>query len=268
MDVYSNIASTIKKKRKKLGLSQEDLGTLIGVAPSTISMYEKGERKPELMILKDLSEALSVSLAELINIEVPRNSIDIALRSQRLDHEDVEKVKDYIAQLKYERKLQYQKHNQPNRLKARRKAKSIIEKLNIKNAPIKLSSVLKFLEIEPIKGDEKILKKVSAFIDLEGKILVYKNSDPTVRKRFSIAHEIGHFVMGHTVKDDVFDIDSTDPREIEANMFAAELLMPFDWVKRDMQDHNLTIKDLAMKYWVSEEAMGWRLFKSDALLLA
>jgi len=63
-------------------------------------------------------------------------------------------------------------------------------------------------------------------------------------------------------------LNSKNPKEIEANMFAAELLLPFEWIKSDMRSGRVGIKQLARKYWVSEEAMGWRLFQSDALLLA
>lgn len=268
MDLYTTIGATIRLYRIKRELSQEDLGKLIGVAPTTISMYEKGIRKPELQILKNLSEALAIPLAQLIDIEIPKNNIDIALRSQKLDHEEVEQVKDYISQLKYSKREKQMAR--ANRILARKRAKEILQELKITEPPVKISSIANYLEIDALKGDETIpiFKKTSAFIDLEDKILVYKDSDPIVRKRFSVAHEIGHFVLSHTVKNDIFDIDSFDYREIEANMFAAEILMPFDWVKKDMQLRNMSIKDLAKKYWVSEEAMGWRLFKSDSLLLA
>ncbi|MBN1331366.1 ImmA/IrrE family metallo-endopeptidase [Candidatus Dojkabacteria bacterium] len=266
MDIYTTIASTIREKRKKLGLSQDDLARLVGVASTTISMYEQGERKPELTVLKKIADALSIPLAELINIEIPRDNLNIALRSQNLDFDEVEKVKDYISELKYQKRLK--SGTKPNKMRARKEASKLLRELKITEAPVKLSVIVNYLEIDPIVGDENILKKTSAFIDLEDKLLVYKDSDPVVRKRFSVAHEIGHLVMGHDVKNDIFNIDSTDPREIEANMFAAELLMPYDWVKQDMQKHSMNIDGLSRKYWVSKEAMGWRLFKSDALLLA
>lgn len=96
--------------------------------------------------------------------------------------------------------------------------------------------------------------------------MAYNGSDSTVRKRFSVAHEIGHLLLGHPGQDNLFNLESKNPFEIEANLFAAELLIPFDWIKNDLKDLNVNIKDLAFKYWVSEEAMGWRIFKSDALL--
>lgn len=268
MDIYKSIGKAIKQKRVQLELSQEDLANLLGISPAAVSMYELGERKPELHMLQKISSTLSIPLAQLIEIEVPQNNLDIALRSEKLDQDDIQQVKSYISTLKYAKRAQ--QDVKANRMQARKKAKEVLQKLSIENPPVKIADVIKLFEIDAIKGDEglSIFKKISAFIDLEDKIIVYKDSDPVVRKRFSIAHEIGHFLMNHSIKNDIFNMDSNDYREIEANMFAAELLMPFEWVKSDMQDHNLSIKELSRKYWVSEEAMGWRLFKSDALLLS
>jgi Zn-dependent peptidase ImmA (M78 family) len=148
--------------------------------------------------------------------------------------------------------------------------KKLLRELDINTAPIKLGSILDHLEISLDKANPITLKglgKISAFIDLEDKIIVYNDSHPAVRQRFSIAHEIGHLVLGHKVLTEIFNLNSKDAREIEANTFAAELLMPFDWLKQDLVSKQYNIKILAEKYWVSEEAMGWRIFNSDGLLL-
>lgn len=158
-----------------------------------------------------------------------------------------------------------------NRLKVRSLTTKLLKDCLISEPPVKLAIVSKKLSLYVARGDVEILdlfkkRKLSAFIDLEEKIVVYNGTHSVVRNRFSVAHEIGHLVLGHHFGRDIFDLESKDPREIEANMFAAELLLPFSWLKTDMA-MSLRIPDLARRYWVSEEAVGWRLFKSDALLL-
>jgi hypothetical protein len=71
-----------------------------------------------------------------------------------------------------------------------------------------------------------------------------------VRRRFTIAHEIGHLLLGHTCTDP--DIDSNP--EAEANQFAAELLMPLALLKIDYKAKPDSTY-LAQKYIVSREAM-------------
>jgi Zn-dependent peptidase ImmA (M78 family) len=67
--------------------------------------------------------------------------------------------------------------------------------------------------------------------------IVVNQRNPEVRKRFTVAHELGHLIMHRftrTHADNKFGVrfrdgrssEGTDLEEIEANQFAAELLMP------------------------------------------
>lgn len=52
-------------------------------------------------------------------------------------------------------------------------------------------------------------------------------SMPLVRQRFTLAHEFGHYALKHEpVVDLTINFHPSDPREVEANQFAAEFLMP------------------------------------------
>lgn len=154
-----------------------------------------------------------------------------------------------------------------NRNSIRKITLKLLQDCQIKNPPVKLSIILRHLGLDAIKADPKMIDttKISAFIDLEDKFIVYSDSDPTVRKRFAIAHEVGHYVLNHTTPNHVLNLNSTDPKETEANIFAAELLMPYEWLKKEMS-WNSKIPLLAQEYWVSQEAMGWRLYKTSSLL--
>lgn len=98
--------------------------------------------------------------------------------------------------------------------------------------------------------------------------VIYVNShDSENRQRFSCAHELGHYILRASGKsDDAFgfidrrgDLSTmgTNPAEIYANQFAAELLMPRENVRRLA----LTMSDasLAVKFNVSVGAMKYRL---------
>lgn len=53
---------TLKQFRENKGLSQTELGNIVGLKQTTISQYESGSRKPNLAIAKKLSDALEISL--------------------------------------------------------------------------------------------------------------------------------------------------------------------------------------------------------------
>jgi Zn-dependent peptidase ImmA (M78 family) len=94
---------------------------------------------------------------------------------------------------------------------------------------------------------------------------VNKNHFQT-RQRFSIAHEIGHYLLGHdddNVIDDYFDkpID----KEQEANKFASELLMPIEFLKKDIASSLYNIPSLAKRYLVSEQVASIRLLETNLI---
>ena len=98
--------------------------------------------------------------------------------------------------------------------------------------------------------------------------IVVAAGDSENRRRFTVAHELGHFVYRGEVEantDQYEYVDErsklaragTDPVEVFANQFAAELLMPED-VLRSAAKHIPTAL-LAGRFGVSQEAMTYRL---------
>lgn len=119
---------------------------------------------------------------------------------------------------------------------------------------------------------------------------VYINEQlPLTRRRFTLAHELGHILMPNHVGSIVDELDNREsheePRywemEAEANRFAAELLMPSAWAKTIIGDTEAIaqcITILAQTAQVSIDAAvlkalkvgpaGFILAKSDGALIA
>lgn len=111
--------------------------------------------------------------------------------------------------------------------------------------------------------------------------IVVNNSHSDVRQRFTIAHELGHVLLhGYTSThaDRSFKIRLRDSHssegsireEIEANRFAAELLMPSDIIRRRLRNHvfeyvpekqasERELDRLAREFNVSKQALQIRL---------
>jgi len=96
--------------------------------------------------------------------------------------------------------------------------------------------------------------------------------EPHVRQRFTLAHELGHFRLGHaTVFDTVADLRGRDPQEVEANEFAGEFLVPraaIDaWMERNGDprvDLELVVR-VARHFGVSAPVARIRLEKAGRL---
>lgn len=90
-------------------------------------------------------------------------------------------------------------------------------------------------------------------------IFVNRTRSPP-HQRFTLAHELGHFFLEHSsvARDTKAQLASRDPREMAANQFAAELLMPAD-VVHDAVLLATPSYEMARLFGVSEEDVGYRL---------
>jgi len=97
-----------------------------------------------------------------------------------------------------------------------------------------------------------------------GPVISYNVLDPTLRQRFTIAHELGHYALQHGARfrdsTQSFSLANYDPVEAAANKFAAELLMPAAVVNGLINKRNITdFNTLAQLFNVSSVAMKYRL---------
>ncbi len=112
-------------------------------------------------------------------------------------------------------------------------------------------NVAKIAEGEGIKIKEIEMPKeyggVAGFYDQKSKTIYVEANDPPKRKLFSIAHELGHIVLGHQHATVQFRITHDDANyskeEKEANSFAQHLLMPDFMLRQYLQKFNLGKSD-------------------------
>ena len=91
-------------------------------------------------------------------------------------------------------------------------------------------------------------------------------TEPSVRQRFTAAHELGHFTLHRQLIGDSHADNYllraeglTGYQETQANAFAADLLMPRDLIAQKMAAGVTTVAELAKAFGVSQIAMSIRL---------
>lgn len=147
---------------------------------------------------------------------------------------------------------------------AREKARNILLMYRIIQAPIDIKKIAKLLGFEIVPFD--FPDTISAVIRINGttKVIGVNKNHVEARQRFSIAHELGHYLSGHEnfthEKKIVVDperkyLDPQYREEQESDDFAAELLMPESMLKKDVLEKDIEVSELAKKYDVSEQAM-------------
>jgi Zn-dependent peptidase ImmA (M78 family) len=149
----------------------------------------------------------------------------------------------------------------------------LLEEHQITAPAVPVEKIAKKAGVELKYGD---LGEVSGLlVRAEGKATIGVNEcHPPVRRRFTIAHELGHFLLhegisAHCDRDYKVNYRSqessqaTNVEEIEANFFAASLLMPRWFLDNDnaidFLDNDAGVARLAEKYRVSRHALSLRL---------
>lgn len=160
----------------------------------------------------------------------------------------------------------------------RKVVEELLDQNKIKEPPV---DVEKISEACGLSITRQNVESISGFIIRgDGKAVIGVNSsNAEVRQRFTIAHELGHYLIHPPGTDDIhidsgFEIrfrnelssQGTDTSEQEANFFAAELLMPERFVKVDLEtagkmdfEDGEAIEKLAKRYKVSTQALLIRL---------
>jgi Zn-dependent peptidase ImmA (M78 family) len=156
-------------------------------------------------------------------------------------------------------------------------ARRILSEHDLVRAPVPVERLAKKLgarlSYQPFSENDD---DVSGLLYRDGSrtIIGINSTHAPTRQRFTIAHELGHLLL-HPGKPMILDrarvnlrnsVSSmaSDTQEIEANQFAAALLMPRDFLLSELKQMpakraDTLIEGLAKKFNVSREAMRHRL---------
>ncbi len=157
-------------------------------------------------------------------------------------------------------------------------AKKVLQRYGLYSLPTDPLGLAHKLGIT-VNNVEFIDDSLSALIARKGETtrIFVAQSEPPYRKRFSVAHELGHYFLhlpgdGEIVDKRIHmyrgkalnggDWDEGRAREIEANRFAAALLMPEEFV-RDQWEVTPNVSAMAKIFKVSQSAMGYRIDDLD-----
>lgn len=144
-------------------------------------------------------------------------------------------------------------------------ARTLLERYGLERTiPIRLSALCRRLGIEICHSKARHIDG-TLLTHGDRKIILVSTALPYERRRFTVAHELGHYVLGH--RKVAFSLDSPESwvvrEEQAANAFAAELLMPKTALQAIHYKHDT--KQLAQIFGVSPLAMQIRLANTRRL---
>jgi Zn-dependent peptidase ImmA (M78 family)/DNA-binding XRE family transcriptional regulator len=270
------ISERLKAARLVAGLTQTEVGHLIGVTNVAVSKYERGLVTPDGERLVGLSRALGVPVAQLV-----RQEADLRLsvasyrwhplkRQSRRAAEAVEaRAHDWLERyVAIEQLLDEESHTTVDDLRAAvdftRDPEDAAERLR-GHWQIGSDAIESMVEVLEDNGVKVLVLPKAGPMDTcsyelnEGQpaIVVSRTLPdsggdcPGDRQRFSLAHELGHFVLD--------DDSSAVGREAVAHRFAAAFLVPAEAARRELGESRSTVTTaewalLKRKYGFSMQA--------------
>lgn len=156
-------------------------------------------------------------------------------------------------------------NKKPDYKNAEEQALILLEKLGLKEPPIDPFKIAKELGINIAFVDFKE-NDILGFYDEEGsnKTIFIKKNDYYLRQRFTVGHELGHFILHREwAKSANYEMLRTDDGfnkneiELEADAFAANLLVPKKFLEKYI--NVATIEELSGLFGVSKIVIGKRL---------
>lgn len=235
MESYLNLFQVrFLKARKIANLSLRELAQRVGVSHTLLNRYEKGEAMP--------SSSLLIKIANTLNV-----SVDFFFREEKIDLKEIhfrkkssltqkdfvsieERAKDfYLKYLKIEGIGAHDKNSFSQKKSIANKspeewAKELREDWNLGDDPIpNLQQLLenKGIYIFEINVDNDKFDAFSAYVDHRAFLVVSsKLNNNLPRKRFTLAHELGHLFVKQNS-----DIEEKEHEKF-ANRFASAFLMP------------------------------------------
>lgn len=248
------IGQRLKIARAASGLSLRDLEAAIGnlVTAQAIGKYERSEDMPSSRVLSALADALGVTEDYLLatedlvldGVEFRKKEITSKREEAFVEGQTLHLLERYLAiedalglrSVVWDRPLEapYPVNDLSD---AERAARAIREHWGLGIDPIpNLSELLEERGIKVLSVDLSDIDGLTARVRRRGKesvpVIVIKKSAWSERKRFTLAHELGHMVM---------EVAAGVDAEKAANRFAGAFLMPVEALWREIGKHRTMI---------------------------
>jgi len=265
------VARRIREAREQLGWSQAELAGRLNRTQTAISLWESGKRAAGLDDLIDIADALDVEVSTFFPPSRARRPVVAVLRAtaERLVDNQLYMAIDQLASDAEALSMPHAELTVSARGSAHA-ANELLEKAQVNTPPVDVLRLCTRCGVLVLKRAFPEALSGLIFAHEGGAVIGINDRQPETRQRFSMAHELGHFVLGHHERssdyEQGFHIDlseGTPPgfdwrAERTANAFAADLLMPRRLVAAAFE-RSEDPATLAALFEVSGIAMGYQL---------
>ena len=98
-----NFNENLKAAREKRGMTQKEVADIIGVAKSTYSLYESGNREPNVQTIKKIADTLNVSADDLLGLDNTPHTIAGHFDGDEFTEDELDDIRTYAEFVKNRR---------------------------------------------------------------------------------------------------------------------------------------------------------------------
>ena len=278
----SALGARIRALREQVGMQSQELAARVGIDPSAMSNIERGKRSVKTQELIQIAEALSVSPLSLLDEDSLPARMPVAPRCEGTSGIKGAAYSRLMALSELHVVLSDAGLATQNRLDAapppshgswRANTDALSEwatgYLGVTAAGDERFAGLADAIEERLGVDILVENHVgdplsgAAITDRQFPLIFVNARHPTPRSLFTLAHELGHLLIGHDSSIALDgDLSGSDQTERQANAFAAAFLMPANEVDRYIKQYGRTAESLARMVYdfgVSFESLIFRL---------
>ena len=99
-----NFNDNLKEARLRSGLSQKEVAENIGVAKSTYSLYESGNREPNVNTIKKIADCLNVSADTLLGLNDEPTTLAAHFDGEEYTEDELDEIRQFAEFVKNKRK--------------------------------------------------------------------------------------------------------------------------------------------------------------------
>ena len=102
MGEYFN--ENLKEARERRSMTQKEVADIIGVAKSTYSLYESGNRDPNVQTIKKIADTLNVSADDLLGLNTEPMTVAAHFDGDEFTADELDDIRAYAEFVKNRRK--------------------------------------------------------------------------------------------------------------------------------------------------------------------
>ena len=93
----------LKELRLAKGISHKEIAEYLGITVAAYSLYERGNREPNISILRKIAEYYNISMDELLEVDTEPMAINVHFTNDEFTENELKEIRNFADYVKSKR---------------------------------------------------------------------------------------------------------------------------------------------------------------------